>query len=64
MPFESWSDGFSLFVIETSENDADNINDLPDDESATGQELYNTGGDLTGVDAVYTAKSAENQQRK
>ena len=35
---------------------------LPDDETAAGAELDDAGDDLAGVDAVYAAEAAENQQ--
>lgn len=56
------SNSAAFLVIKAAAKDADDINDLPDDESATGQELDDTGDDFSGVDAVHTAKAAEDEQ--
>ena len=52
----------TLFIIKTSQHDAEHINDLPDEESTAGQELDDTGDDLAGIDAVHTADAAADQQ--
>ena len=55
-------DNLTLLIIKASEYNPDHINHLPDDETTAGQELNDTGDDLAGIDAVYTAHAAENQQ--
>ena len=55
-------DCLTLLIIKASQHDTDNIQNLPDDETAAGKELNDTGDDLAGVDAVYAAEAAENQQ--
>ena len=55
-------DCLTLLIIKASQHDTDNIQNLPDEEAAAGEELDNAGNDLSGVDAVYTAEAAENQQ--
>lgn len=58
------SDGAALFVIEASQNDADDINNLPDNKTAAGQKLNNTGNDFAGIDAVNAAEAAKNEKGK
>lgn len=60
----STSDGASFLIIKAAADDADDIDDLPDDETTTGQKLDYTGSDLSGINAVNTAKTAKNEQGK
>ena len=55
-------DGLALLIIETTQHNAEYIDNLPDEEAATGEELDDTGDDLAGIDAVHTAYAAANQQ--
>lgn len=51
----------SLFVFETAEDEAQNIDELPDAEQATCEQLNNAADDLAGVDAMNTAKADEDE---
>ena len=55
-------DGLTLLILKAAQHDENHINHLPDDETAAGAELDDAGDDLAGVDAVYAAETAENQQ--
>ena len=55
-------DSLTLLIIKTAQHNAEHIDDLPDDETADGEELDDTGDYLAGVDAVHTAEAAEKQQ--
>ena len=48
-------DDFTLLIIKAAQDDAEHIDELPDEESACGEELDGAGDDLAGVDAVNSA---------
>lgn len=52
----------TLLIIKATEDDADDINHLPDDETAAGHELEDTGDDLAGVDAVNATEATADEQ--
>jgi hypothetical protein len=56
------SDRAAFLIIETAEDNPDNIDDLPDDEAAAGCKLEDAGDDFAGVDTVYPAKAAEKEK--
>ena len=56
------SDVFSFLVVEAAEDNADDINNLPDEEAATSEELNDAGDDFAGVDTVHAAESAADEQ--
>lgn len=58
------SDDAPFLVVKAATEDTNDVDNLPDDESAAGQELDDTGDDLSGIDAVHTAKATEDEQRK
>ena len=60
--FRSDLDGLALLIIETTQHNAEYIDNLPDEETATGAELDDTGDDLAGIDAVHAAYAAADQQ--
>ena len=55
-------DRLTLLIIKAPQHDADDINYLPDEETAAGDKLDDAGDDLAGVDAMYTADATANQQ--
>ena len=56
------SNNTPLLIIEAAQNNPDNIDELPDEETAGCEELDDACDDLAGIDAVYPAESAEDQQ--
>lgn len=60
-PGGNYSDGFSFFVVEAAEDNADDINNLPDEEAATSEELNDAGDDFASVDTVHAAESAADE---
>ena len=56
------SDCLALFIVKASQNDANDIENLPDKEATASAELNNTGDDLAGINAVNTTDTAANQQ--
>ena len=55
------SDDFSFLVIEAAEDNADDINNLPDEEASTREELNDAGDDFAGVDTVHAAEAAADE---
>ena len=46
----------SLCVIVRTDDDAHDVDDLPDEETSGSDELYDAGNDLAGVEAVQSAQ--------
>ena len=58
------SDNSALFVAERAAEDHDDVDDLPDDETAAGDELQDAGPNLAGIDAVDAAEADQDEQGK
>ena len=58
------SDGAAFLIIKAPADDKDNIDDMPDDKSTTGQELNDTGDYFPGINAVNSSKTTENEEGK
>ena len=60
--FRSDLDSLTFLIIKTAQHNAEHVDNLPDEEATTGEELDDTGDDLAGIDAVHAAYAAANQQ--
>lgn len=56
------SDDFAFLIIEASQYNADDIHDLPDDESTKCQELEDSCNGFAGINAVNAANPTEYKQ--
>jgi hypothetical protein len=52
----------AIAISETAENQADDVNELPNAEEAGCEELQNAGENATGIEAVDAADAEETEQ--
>lgn len=51
-----------LGILVGTDDDAHDVDDLPDEEASGGDKLDNSGDDLAGIEAVQTAES-DNEEK-
>lgn len=51
-----------MSILVGAHDDADNVNDLPDEETSGGDQLNDAGDDSAGVEAVQTSQTEDEKE--